>query len=88
VPLAGGAALVSRQKSVEVSVKHLTMMALMEILCSCRLARIRALVDRCQSQQPHQTLHPLAVDVMALGWTDYRDGGRSGERKRDPLDLT
>jgi hypothetical protein len=32
-----------------------------------RLAGIRALVDCRQSQHSHQALHPLAVDVMALG---------------------
>jgi hypothetical protein len=38
-----------------------------DLVRRCRLARIRALVDRRQSQQPHQALHPLAVDPMALG---------------------
>lgn len=32
-----------------------------------RLARVRALVDRDQPQQPHQPLHPLAIDDVTLG---------------------
>jgi hypothetical protein len=34
---------------------------------AARRSRLPALVDCGQSQQPHQALHPLAVDVMALG---------------------
>jgi hypothetical protein len=53
----------------------------------CRLARIRALVDRRQPQQPHEALHPLAVDVMALGRQPCRHSARAiiGPRQIVPI---
>jgi len=32
----------------------------------CRFARVRAWIDRHQSQQPHQASDPFAIDDMAL----------------------
>src|SRR5271156_5744214 len=48
---------------------------------------IRALVDRRQSQQPHEALHPLAVDVMALDRQPCRHPARAiiGPRQIVPI---
>jgi hypothetical protein len=42
-----------------------------------RLARVRALVNRNQPQQPHQPLHPLAIDHVTLGRKPRRHPARA-----------
>ena len=37
-----------------------------DLVSRCRFARVRAWIDRYQSQQPHQASDPFAIDDMAL----------------------
>src|SRR5467141_2223969 len=41
------------------------------------LTRVRPLIDRHQPDQPHQSLHPLAVDRVALGCQPRRHAARA-----------
>jgi hypothetical protein len=48
-----------------------------DLVRRCRLARVRALVDRHQAQQPHQALDPFAIDDMALSRQPRRHPARA-----------
>jgi hypothetical protein len=48
-----------------------------DLVRHCWFARVRALVDRYQPEQPHQPLDPFAVHHMALGRQPRRHAARA-----------